>query len=74
LRVDKRFYGLTGSQWTSIAAVLISAFLLIKWSRDKSAPTTPSLVVDVGSGGDEGARAETASTDFVPPKEPSAGR
>ena len=71
LRVDKRFYGLTGSQWTSIAAVVISAILLIKWSRDKDAPRTPALLTIK----DRREEAGTAtSTDFVPPKEPSADR
>ncbi len=32
LRIDKRFFGLTGSQWTALAVVLISAALLIWWA------------------------------------------
>lgn len=63
LRVDKTFLGLTGSQWTSIAAVVISVVLLIRWSRDKDAPRTPGR--DPGDG--------KRSTDFVSPGEPSAG-
>lgn len=35
LRIDKTIFGLTGSQWTSVAAVSISAILLLKWSFDK---------------------------------------
>jgi phosphatidylglycerol---prolipoprotein diacylglyceryl transferase len=32
LRVDKRFFGLTGSQWTSLAVVVISIVLLAWWA------------------------------------------
>jgi prolipoprotein diacylglyceryltransferase len=32
LRVDKRFFGLTGSQWTALTVALISAALLIWWA------------------------------------------
>ena len=32
LRIDKRFFGLTGSQWTALAVVLISAVLLMWWA------------------------------------------
>jgi phosphatidylglycerol:prolipoprotein diacylglycerol transferase len=35
LRVDKRFFGLTGSQWTAATVVLISIFLLVKWAVGK---------------------------------------
>ncbi len=33
LRVDKRFFGLTGSQWASVAVASIAAFALLKWMR-----------------------------------------
>jgi len=33
LRVDKRFFGLTGSQWASITVAAIAAFALVKWTR-----------------------------------------
>jgi len=32
LRIDKRFFGFTGSQWTALAVVIISASLLIWWA------------------------------------------
>jgi prolipoprotein diacylglyceryl transferase len=49
LRVDKRFFGLTGSQWTSAVVAAISALVLLKWAieaRSRGAPTSdgdPSL-------------------------------
>lgn len=35
LRVDKTIYGMTGSQWTALGAVIVSSVLLIKWSIEK---------------------------------------
>jgi prolipoprotein diacylglyceryltransferase len=32
LRIDKRFFGLTGSQWTALAVAIISASILIWWA------------------------------------------
>lgn len=32
LRIDKRFFGFTGSQWTALAVVIISSSLLIWWA------------------------------------------
>ena len=32
LRIDKRFFGLTGSQWTALAVASISAAILIWWA------------------------------------------
>ena len=31
LRIDKEFFGLTGSQWTAITVAVICAALLLKW-------------------------------------------
>lgn len=56
LRVDKRFFGLTGSQWTSVVAVVVSLALLIKWK--------------VRPGGDRPPDKAAASTSFAPPREP----
>jgi phosphatidylglycerol:prolipoprotein diacylglycerol transferase len=41
LRIDKRFFGLTGSQWTALAVALASAVLLIWWAMhpDRDAPS-----------------------------------
>jgi phosphatidylglycerol---prolipoprotein diacylglyceryl transferase len=43
VRIDKRFGPLTGSQWTALVVVIVSATLLIVWAVRKSpAPTTPA--------------------------------
>jgi prolipoprotein diacylglyceryltransferase len=62
LRVDKRFFGLTGSQWTSVAAVSISVALLVWWAIESKRRSR--------AGVDSGA----PSTAFVPPREPRARR
>jgi prolipoprotein diacylglyceryltransferase len=31
LRVERRFYGLTGSQWACLGAIAVCAFLLVRW-------------------------------------------
>jgi phosphatidylglycerol---prolipoprotein diacylglyceryl transferase len=65
LRIDKTFFGLTGSQWTSIAAVVISVVMLVRFARrplpadDRPAP--------VATGSPNG---EERTTDFTPPSEP----
>jgi len=42
LRIDKRFGPLTGSQWTALAAVTVSAILLLWFARTRpDGPTTP---------------------------------
>jgi hypothetical protein len=33
LRVDKRFFGLTGSQWASVLVVAICLATLVRWAR-----------------------------------------
>jgi phosphatidylglycerol---prolipoprotein diacylglyceryl transferase len=35
LRIDKRFFGLTGSQWTALTVAIASAALLISWAVTK---------------------------------------
>ena len=32
VRIDKRFFGLTGSQWTALAVATLSAITLIVWA------------------------------------------
>lgn len=70
LRVDKTYFGLTGSQLTSIAAIVISLVVLLRYARRPL-------------GGQDQAAAETepaelggsdASTDFSPPPEPGPTR
>ena len=61
LRVDKRFFGLTGSQWTSVAVVTASAVTLVLWAIRPGPGPRP---------GGPGTAAPT--TAFVPPAEPGA--
>ncbi len=64
LRIDKTFFGLTGSQWTSIAAVVISVVMLVRFARRPLPETEP---VAVSAGSPDG---EERTTDFTPPPEP----
>jgi phosphatidylglycerol---prolipoprotein diacylglyceryl transferase len=71
LRVDKTYFGLTGSQLTSIAAIVISVVLLLRYARrplrdqsEESAGTEPAEVR-----GSEG-----PSTSYSPPPEPGPTR
>ncbi len=43
LRVENRFLGLTGSQWTSIAAIVLCLFVL-RWIRRRPHTTEPEAV------------------------------
>jgi len=66
LRVDKRFFGLTGSQWSSVGIVTLCALVLIVWAiRGERRP--PGAAARAGPG-------KEPTTEFVPPAEPSAGR
>jgi phosphatidylglycerol---prolipoprotein diacylglyceryl transferase len=63
LRVDKRFFGLTGSQWTSVVVVTLAVVTLVVWAlqaRRRRAWAPP----------EEGLPHPT--TAFVPPPEPSS--
>jgi phosphatidylglycerol---prolipoprotein diacylglyceryl transferase len=62
LRIDKTFFGLTGSQWASIAAAVISLVVLLRYARHPL-PETEA----VPAGADEGDR---PTTDFDPPPTP----
>ncbi len=62
LRVDKRFFGLTGSQWTSVAVVTASVLTLTLWAL-RPRPGPKPLAV---AAADEG----LPTTAFVPPPEP----
>jgi prolipoprotein diacylglyceryltransferase len=35
LRIDKRFFGLTGSQWTGLTVAVICAATLLAWAVSK---------------------------------------
>ena len=74
LRVDKTWFGLTGSQWTSVAAIAISLAVLIRYARrpivapegDEVDPETrDAAAVSVES-------VARPTTDFTPPSEPGA--
>jgi len=63
LRVDKTWViGLTGSQWASVAAILLGAATLIRFAIKKGAGPTSSPEIDLSG----------PSTEFPPPGEPSA--
>lgn len=64
LRVDKTFFGLTGSQWTSIAAIVLSIVWLIRYARNPLPPETAAE--DATPTVDE----ELPTTAFTPPSEP----
>ncbi len=74
LRVDKTWFGLTGSQWTSVAAIVISLAVLLGYARrpivppegDEIDPETRDAAVEVEP-------VARPSTDFTPPAEPGAG-
>jgi phosphatidylglycerol---prolipoprotein diacylglyceryl transferase len=70
LRVDKTYFGLTGSQLTSIAAILLSVITLLRFAR-RPLPEEEREPVPAGTGGNGDAR----TTEFTPPSEPgSTGR
>jgi phosphatidylglycerol:prolipoprotein diacylglycerol transferase len=72
LRIDKTWlFGLTGSQWASVAVISISLLLLLRFAlrplpteageREEPAPARAS-------------RDDASSTSFTPPREPGGGR
>ena len=39
LRIDKRFFGMTGSQWTALTVVIVSVVVLTAWAiRSRGRP------------------------------------
>ena len=48
LRIDKRFWGFTGSQWTASAVSLISVSLLVWWAFHPKAEVAPEPEPDPG--------------------------
>ncbi len=69
LRVDKRFFGLTGSQWASVAVVTASVVTLALWALRPRPGPKPLADAPEGAVVDEG----PPTTAFVPPREPSEG-
>lgn len=43
LRVDKRFFGLTGSQWTAATVAVLSAVTLVVWALRKKEEPVPAI-------------------------------
>ncbi|HWC32965.1 MAG TPA: prolipoprotein diacylglyceryl transferase family protein [Actinomycetota bacterium] len=75
LRVDKTWFGLTGSQWTSLGAIVISLIVLVRFARRPIVPPEGDEI-------DPETRAAAAepvesvsrpTTEFTPPREPGAG-
>ena len=62
LRVDKRFFGLTGSQWSAAVVGAIAALALIRWAVLARRAPPPSDMATAG----------IPSTSFTPPSDPSA--
>jgi phosphatidylglycerol---prolipoprotein diacylglyceryl transferase len=62
LRVDKRFFGLTGSQWSSVAVVALCVIVLARWARRAGGGRSSDFLAD-----------RSMTTEFVPPREPSQG-
>ena len=61
LRVDKRFFGLTGSQWGAAVFGGIAALALIRWAI-QAKRAGPEAVV----------QGSIPTTAFTPPRDPSA--
>jgi phosphatidylglycerol---prolipoprotein diacylglyceryl transferase len=70
LRVDKTFFGLTGSQLTSIAVILISIATLIRFARRPLGPRPEEEEAEAR----QGATSERSVTEIDPPEFPSAPR
>src|SRR5439155_6703647 len=64
VRVDKRFFGLTGSQWSAAIFAAVAAIALIRWGVQAKRGTgkRPPALVAGGS----------STTAFTPPSDPSA--
>ena len=75
LRVDKTWFGLTGSQWTSVAGIVIASLLMLRWARrPRQAASAPSADEAPAEKDVEPAPSEgSTTTSFTPPKEPGPG-
>jgi phosphatidylglycerol:prolipoprotein diacylglycerol transferase len=72
LRVDKTYFGLTGSQLTSIAAIVISVVVLLRYARRPlrgDSEISPETELAQVEGSDD-----VPSTGFSPPAEPGPTR
>jgi prolipoprotein diacylglyceryltransferase len=66
LRVDKTFFGLTGSQWTCLAAIVLSVITLIRYARNPL-PSGAEAEAEESPPTEE---EEVPTTAFTPPPEP----
>ena len=69
LRVDKTWFGLTGSQWTALTAALVAVAFLLMWARR---PLPVGAARGWRPDGRVWNRIDLRSTVFVPPREPRA--
>ena len=55
LRIDKRFFGLTGSQWTALTVAALCAIVLVRWALrpETDAPSGGGPPLDANRGSDE---------------------
>jgi phosphatidylglycerol:prolipoprotein diacylglycerol transferase len=80
LRVDKHFFGLTGSQWGAVLAMSVAALTLLWYARRPLVPASPDGDTDAEgrAAPSRGARSATKAgdrptTEFDPPEEPGPG-
>jgi hypothetical protein len=71
LRVDKTYFGLTGSQLTSIAVIAISLFTLWRFWRKPISEPAPGEIPGEGATVAVG-EADRPTTEFQPPPEPGS--
>jgi phosphatidylglycerol---prolipoprotein diacylglyceryl transferase len=80
LRVDKHFFGLTGSQWGAILAMALAGLTLLWYARRPLPAEGPPDLEEARAEGSTGRRAQAkaraghsddrSTTDFEPPREP----
>lgn len=72
LRVDKTYFGLTGTQITLLAVILVSLVTLIRRRGRPVVPTGPGTPVTVGAKAGAWDRDDRPLTEFTPPPDPAA--
>src|SRR5207244_378315 len=67
LRVDKRFFGLTGSQWSAAGFAALCTFVLVRWAiQSRRRPPPPSEATPPEATPSE-ATGAASTTRFTPP-------